>query len=521
MRRRTLPLGRESPGSDSSLGARVPRGGAVAVAMQSDEVEDDPTTSVGGRRSESESESESGSESESSSSGSSSSSSCFSGSAKSGGLGTSGADADADADADEDADEDAQDRKCADPPATTAATRQRARAGGSDPPRGKRRRPSALEQPQEQPPQRGLDPSAWWSARAAGPSGQGTVYEAMDPEVVDSLVGWAHALGGGGPTPLAGGMDRTGGWGGAAAAAAASGPAGPGYLASVSVAAPSRQERPPRPTLMAYLARAAGAKLAPAHERLAGAVERASRAAAVEVPGSTEWLRRQRREREAQQKRGGGGPTDAGRQGGSLPGGATAGASLRDRSGAATEVPRRPRSKLDVLRGMDRMFDASALVALGVAVEEVLTSALMPLAVAHVQRCRELEHRAARAIGRQGGVRDGVGDFSAANYEAGKGQARASSAAACFEAWTLPVADAVFELAKDKDARTRSGLQGPSMDSFLPSAAPEGFLQGLGSSAMAKASLEEAIARWCAAHGLHEGEVRSSVLGPLIPKCPP
>jgi len=45
------------------------------------------------------------------------------------------------------------------------------------------------------------------------------------------------------------------------------------------------------------------------------------------------------------------------------------------------------------LRSMYRAFDDTALVAFGMATEEVLTSALMPLARAHVARCRMLERR--------------------------------------------------------------------------------------------------------------------------------
>eukprot|EP00970_Alexandrium_tamarense_P002706 scaffold377_cov193-Alexandrium_tamarense.AAC.15 len=68
-------------------------------------------------------------------------------------------------------------------------------------------------------------------------------------------------------------------------------------------------------------------------------------------------------------------------------------------------------------------FDPSALVSMGVAVEEMMTSALMPLAKAHVLRCRRLET-----------------EQSTFNLDRSKGS---------FTAWTLTPSEAVTELEND------------------------------------------------------------------------
>mmetsp|Transcript_25605 Transcript_25605/g.54425 ORF Transcript_25605/g.54425 Transcript_25605/m.54425 type:complete len:353 (+) Transcript_25605:118-1176(+) len=79
-------------------------------------------------------------------------------------------------------------------------------------------------------------------------------------------------------------------------------------------------------------------------------------------------------------------------------------------------------------------MDASAYVAVGMAVEEMLTAALMPLAEAHVERCRRLE----RWKGRD----------RAAAKEGSRARKRMAEEDP-FDAWTLPPAEAVARLGRD------------------------------------------------------------------------
>ena len=83
-------------------------------------------------------------------------------------------------------------------------------------------------------------------------------------------------------------------------------------------------------------------------------------------------------------------------------------------------------------RGRKRQFDASAHVTVGMAVEEVLTMALMPLAEEHVKRCRRLEYQ--------------------------KDRKRPTDTADPFHSWTLPPTEAIVQLAKDKGNLNQDAL---------------------------------------------------------------
>lgn len=74
-------------------------------------------------------------------------------------------------------------------------------------------------------------------------------------------------------------------------------------------------------------------------------------------------------------------------------------------------------------------IDVSTYVSTGMAIEDILTMKLMPLAKAHAGRCRRLERQKKK-----------------------DGSQRANSATSDpFHAWTLPPAEAIVELAKDDD----------------------------------------------------------------------
>jgi len=74
-------------------------------------------------------------------------------------------------------------------------------------------------------------------------------------------------------------------------------------------------------------------------------------------------------------------------------------------------------------RKKPHQFDASGHVAVGMAIEEVLTMTLMPLAEEHVKRCRRLEQQ--------------------------KDRKRPTDTVDPFHLWTLPLTEAIVQLAKD------------------------------------------------------------------------
>ena len=110
-----------------------------------------------------------------------------------------------------------------------------------------------------------------------------------------------------------------------------------------------------------------------------------------------------------------------------------------------------------------RDITSSAYVAIGMAVEETLTNKLMPLAKAHVERCRRLERERNSGFTARTSI---AGDDAAATY-AGSDEdivnTKQSSShkirltTDVFHAWTLPTDEAVMELTRDyecaKDSR--------------------------------------------------------------------
>mmetsp|Transcript_30452 Transcript_30452/g.55263 ORF Transcript_30452/g.55263 Transcript_30452/m.55263 type:complete len:134 (+) Transcript_30452:246-647(+) len=85
-------------------------------------------------------------------------------------------------------------------------------------------------------------------------------------------------------------------------------------------------------------------------------------------------------------------------------------------------------------------MDTSAYVAVGIAVEEVLTMALMPLAEAHIERCRRLERQ------------------KNCDATATDPCARKIPTMDPFHSWTLPPAEAMVQLAKDGAANQNDAL---------------------------------------------------------------
>ena len=104
----------------------------------------------------------------------------------------------------------------------------------------------------------------------------------------------------------------------------------------------------------------------------------------------------------------------------------------------------------------------SAYVAVGMAVEEALTTRLMPLAKAHVERCRRLEREARDDHGAECRSEESITKTQSSQKKL-KLLKRLASAKDSFDAWTLPPAEAVIQLAragtiKGNDALTSSLL---------------------------------------------------------------
>mmetsp|Transcript_12308 Transcript_12308/g.26739 ORF Transcript_12308/g.26739 Transcript_12308/m.26739 type:complete len:362 (+) Transcript_12308:259-1344(+) len=95
--------------------------------------------------------------------------------------------------------------------------------------------------------------------------------------------------------------------------------------------------------------------------------------------------------------------------------------------------------------------DASVYVTVGMAVEEVLTMALMPLAEAHVEHCRRLEiQKNCHA----------TNTTEWPNQQSGVEQCswNRSNGADTFHAWTRPPAEAIVQLARDGSANRNCAL---------------------------------------------------------------
>ena len=76
-------------------------------------------------------------------------------------------------------------------------------------------------------------------------------------------------------------------------------------------------------------------------------------------------------------------------------------------------------------------LDTSALVAMGVILEEAITANLLPLAEYHVQRCRALEQKEEEYEQKK----EALGEYIPSNYERGS-----------FHQWTLPPEEAIFNI---------------------------------------------------------------------------
>ena len=222
---------------------------------------------------------------------------------------------------------------------------------------------------------------------------------------------------------------------------------------------------------------------------------------------------------------------------------------------------------MKILRQMNNMFDPSALIAAGVAVEEILTSALLPLAAAHVSRCRAMDHQS-RIISNRGrrqiNEEDGHDNKSNKKNEAPtksskkegnrktdknpkKGGEKTDDEKEesvddvvaldrdAFDAWTLPPTEALIQLAKKRKLeqqyhRESAGRSNTPSTSFLPSAAPtpKAIQQAMESAgrnqeqvqANTVAAYHRSAAAWCQHHGLDSGAVQeqmSDLFGLFLP----
>ena len=221
--------------------------------------------------------------------------------------------------------------------------------------------------------------------------------------------------------------------------------------------------------------------------------------------------------------------------------------------------------KMKVMRHMNNMFDSSALIAAGVAVEEILTSALLPLAAAHVSRCRAMDHQA-RIISDRG-RKQSTGDkkypaptmSSDMRTTTKKSQGKSNRSPKkggkesddeekesvddvvaldrdAFDAWTLPPTAALLQLAKTRkdEKEFRSKSAGRSNTSFLPSATPtsEAIQQAIASAGSDQtqiqmntdAAYDRSAAKWCQHHSLDSEMVQErmdDLFGLFLPKEPP
>jgi hypothetical protein len=133
-------------------------------------------------------------------------------------------------------------------------------------------------------------------------------------------------------------------------------------------------------------------------------------------------------------------------------------------------------------------FDQSALVAIGIALEEMITTNLLPLAQLHVQRCRQLE------------VTDG-------------------SEERLFSEWTLPPEEAVDKLVEKAKSQPEPEVclatAYPSTRTRIPHAPGTSLLN----QPTAKGRNKKALMVWCQASGLDPAFVKSNkeMLGIFLP----
>jgi hypothetical protein len=130
-------------------------------------------------------------------------------------------------------------------------------------------------------------------------------------------------------------------------------------------------------------------------------------------------------------------------------------------------------------------YNTSALDAVAVVLEEMITATLLPLAEQHVQRCRKLE---------------------------------SDSEEAAFVAWTLPPEEALFELMRENGTVNMPTRLSRGLSTALP---PQRAFPSTQSQDRSKnnSAEEEAIARWCRSHNLDRQFVSDNmdVFGLLLP----
>jgi hypothetical protein len=146
-------------------------------------------------------------------------------------------------------------------------------------------------------------------------------------------------------------------------------------------------------------------------------------------------------------------------------------------------------------------FDQSALVALGMVLEESITSSLMPLARAHVARCRRLEEEESKNVATTTAARESLTSF---------------------REWTLPPAEAVAQLqarggVSDSDRSSCS----KGTETVLPSTrSPDRHALPDGAQEFSRLHMplteeeeehQDALDRWCRAHGLEVDFVLSNM----------
>lgn len=179
-------------------------------------------------------------------------------------------------------------------------------------------------------------------------------------------------------------------------------------------------------------------------------------------------------------------------------------------------VPQRPKKKIKSSNNSEtssvaknsRLYhsmDDSALVALGMVWEDMVTALLMPLARQHVARCRRLEQEKIASSGRS------------------SNESQAEGSADPFQEWTLPPEQAIWRLAQE------------GVKSELPSALPptrissqyfdrestvdEFLVNRMGS---ADQRQQQAVDNWCSTHELQLAFVRSNMdlYGTMLPVAP-
>ena len=116
---------------------------------------------------------------------------------------------------------------------------------------------------------------------------------------------------------------------------------------------------------------------------------------------------------------------------------------------------------------LDKAFDDSALVAIGICLEEILTASMLPLASLHVRRCRGLEQTAATTSDGNP-VRGNNSDNHVTNPITGESVETTPNVTSedVFHAWTLPPEESLIKVFQKSKFGPRT-LQG-----MLPTSKP-------------------------------------------------